>query len=256
VDIAIGKLAVYTAAAGIHPARVIPVMLDVGTNRQSLLDDEQYLGNRHPRVRGATYDEFIDHYVVTAARLFPNALLHWEDFGGDNAGRLLERYRPRYRTFNDDVQGTAAVVGAAALAAVRAKDERMSDQRVVIFGAGTAGIGVADLMVDLMVAEGLDREECRSRFWCLSSQGLITASTAKVRDFQRPYARPADEVAGWDVASTSKIGLLDVDSRRRADDPCRHLRTGRCLHRARRQRDGEPHRTPRHHAPVQSDGPC
>jgi len=210
IQICLGKKSLYTAAAGIDPNHAIPVVIDVGTDNLALLNDEVYLGERHSRVRGERYDAFIDLFVDTVTRTFPHAMIHWEDFGASNAHRILKRYRDQICTFNDDVQGTAAVVGAAALAAVRAKDERMSDQRVVIFGAGTAGVGIADLMVDLMVAEGADREESRSRFWCLSSQGLITAATARIRDFQQPYARPADEVAGWDVASTSKIGLLDV----------------------------------------------
>ena len=212
IQICLGKKSLYTAGAGLDPNRAIPVVLDVGTDNLALLNDEVYLGERHSRVRGERYDAFIDLFVETVTRTFPHAMIHWEDFGASNAHRILDHYRDRICTFNDDVQGTAAVVGAAALAAVRAKGERMRDQRVVVFGAGTAGIGVADLMIDLMVAEGLDREECRSRFWCLSSQGLITTATAKVRDFQLPYARPADEVAGWEVANPDRIGLLEVVS--------------------------------------------
>ena len=211
IDIAIGKLAVYTAAAGIHPARVIPVMLDVGTNRQSLLEDEQYLGNRHPRVRGAAYDEFIDHYVGTAARLFPNALLHWEDFGGDNARRLLERYRPRYRTFNDDVQGTGAMVQAAVTAALRVTGGRIHDQRVVLLGFGTAGVGIADQLRAAMVADGVGQPQATRGFWGLGQHGLITQDMiGTLRDFQVAYARPADEVAGWARDEGGGIGLLEV----------------------------------------------
>ncbi len=210
VDIAIGKLAVYTAAAGIHPARVIPVVLDVGTNRQSLLDDEQYLGNRHPRVRGAAYDEFIDLYVRTAASLFPNALLHWEDFGADNARRLLERYRPRYRTFNDDVQGTGAVALAAVTAALRVTGGRMRDQRVVLLGCGTAGVGIADQLRAAMVEDGAGRLEATRSFWGLGRHGLITQDMiGALRDFQVAYARPADEVKGW-AREAGAIGLLEV----------------------------------------------
>ena len=134
IDISIGKLAVYTAAAGIHPERVIPVVLDVGTNRTSLLDDEQYLGNRHPRVRGAAYDDFIERYVSTVSRLFPGALIHWEDFGADNARRILDRYRGQYRTFNDDIQGTAAVTVAAIKSALKITGTRLCDQRFVMLG--------------------------------------------------------------------------------------------------------------------------
>jgi malate dehydrogenase (oxaloacetate-decarboxylating) len=210
VDIAIGKLAVYTAAAGIHPARVLPVVLDVGTDRQCLLDDEQYLGNRHPRVRGAAYDEFIDLYVSTAARLFPNALLHWEDFGADNARRLLERYRPRYRTFNDDMQGTGAVIMAAVTAALRMTGGRMRDQRVVFLGFGTAGVGIADQLRAAMVADGVGQMAATRRFWGLGRHGLITQDMiGTLRDFQVPYARPADEVKGW-AREAGGIGLLEV----------------------------------------------
>jgi malate dehydrogenase (oxaloacetate-decarboxylating) len=144
MDISIGKLAVYTAAAGIHPDRVIPVMLDVGTDRESLLNDPLYVGNRHSRVRGERYDRLIKAYVETASRLFPNALLHFEDFGPSNARRILEQYRDKARIFNDDMQGTGAITLAAILAGLRAAGTRPSEQRVVIFGAGTAGVGIAD----------------------------------------------------------------------------------------------------------------
>ena len=141
IEIAIGKLAVYIAAAGLHPRRVIPVVLDMGTDNLRLLNDKMYLGNRHARVRGQRYDDFIDAYVTTATKLFPHALLHWEDLGAANARRVLHRYADQCCTFNDDMQGTAAVVLAAAFAAARASETRMGDQRVVIHGAGTAGWG-------------------------------------------------------------------------------------------------------------------
>ena len=198
IDISIGKLAVYTAAAGIHPARVIPVVLDVGTDRESLLADEQYLGNRHRRVRDGRYDEFVDLYVQTARRLFPHALLHWEDFGADNARRLLERYRDTLCTFNDDMQGTGAVVLAAVKSALRVTGGRMRDQRVVMFGCGTAGIGIADQLRAEMVAEGLGRDDATGRFWGLGRHGLMTDARADaLRDFQRPYARAETEVCDW-----------------------------------------------------------
>jgi malate dehydrogenase (oxaloacetate-decarboxylating) len=204
IDIAIGKLAVYTAAAGIHPRRVIPVVLDMGTDNLALLNDEMYLGNRHTRVRGQRYDELIDAYVTAATRLFPNAMLHWEDFGASNARRILNRYADQVCTFNDDMQGTAAVVLAAAFAAVRAAGQRMRDQRVVIHGAGTAGLGIADMLRDVMVREGLPLEEAGGRFYALGRNGLLTDDqTAGMYDFQLPYARPAGEVAGWSTAAGS-----------------------------------------------------
>ena len=207
IEIAIGKLTVYIAAAGIHPRRVIPVVLDVGTDNQALLTDPMYLGNRHARVRGKQYDEFIDAYVQTAHRMFPNALLHWEDFGVDNARRILDRYAGDICTFNDDMQGTAAVALAAAVAAVRAAQSRMRDQRVVILGPGTAGVGIADFLREAMVRDGLSAEEAARRIWLVGRRGLVTDSMGKdLRDFQLPYARPADEVAGWSPGGFPDLG--------------------------------------------------
>ena len=215
IQISIGKLTVYTAAGGIHPRRVIPVVLDVGTDNLRLLDDAMYLGNRHPRVRGQRYDDFIDAFVTAATTLFPNALLHWEDFGASNARRILERYDPTCCTFNDDMQGTAAVVLAAVFAGLRATGARLRDQRVVVYGAGTAGIGIADMLRDAMVREGLSREEATQRFWALGSRGLLTEERAsELRDFQVPYARPAGETAGW-AAADGSIGLAEVVARAR-----------------------------------------
>ena len=199
IDISIGKLAVYTAAAGIHPQRVIPVVLDVGTDRTELLEDPQYLGNRHARVRGARYDDFVDLFVQTATRLFPHALLHWEDFGADNAHRLLDRYRECCCTFNDDMQGTGAVVLAAITSALRVTGQRMRDQRIVLFGCGTAGAGIADQIRAAMIADGLNEDEARRRFWGLGRRGLkIRDSSVPLRDFQLTYARAAEDVSGWE----------------------------------------------------------
>jgi malate dehydrogenase (oxaloacetate-decarboxylating) len=210
IEIAIGKLAVYIAAAGIHPRRVIPVVLDMGTDNLALLNDEMYLGNRHARVRDQRYDDLIDAYVTTATKLFPNAMLHWEDFGVSNARRILNKYADHVCTFNDDMQGTAAVVLAAAFSAVRAAGSRLRDQRVVIHGAGTAGIGIADMMVDVMTREGLSREEARRRFYATDRRGLITDDrAATLRDFQVPYARPAADVAGWSSQGDG-ISLADI----------------------------------------------
>jgi malate dehydrogenase (oxaloacetate-decarboxylating) len=197
IEIAIGKLALYIAAAGLHPRRVIPVVLDMGTDNLALLNDEMYIGNRHARVRDQRYDDLIDAYVTAATKLFPHAMLHWEDFGASNARRILNKYAAEVCTFNDDMQGTAAVVMAAAFAAVKATGSRMRDQRVVIHGAGTAGMGVADLMRDEMVREGLSPQEATGRFWALGSRGLLTDDSSRLRDFQVPYARPAAEVADW-----------------------------------------------------------
>jgi malate dehydrogenase (oxaloacetate-decarboxylating) len=209
IDIAIGKLAVYIAAAGIHPRRVIPVVLDMGTDNLALLNDEMYLGNRHPRVRGERYDALVDAYVTAVTKLFPHAMLHWEDFGASNARRILNRYADQVCTFNDDMQGTAAVVLAAAFSAVRAAGQRMRDQRVVIHGAGTAGLGIADMLRDVMVREGLPDEEAARRFYPLGRNGLLTDETVGMYDFQLPYAHPAGEVAGWSTGGDG-IRLADV----------------------------------------------
>jgi len=206
IEISVGKLAVYTAAAGIHPSRALPVVLDVGTDNLHLLNDEMYLGERHPRVRGERYDRLIEAYVTACQKLFPHAMLHWEDFGAANARRILDTYAGQVCTFNDDMQGTAAVVLAAAFSAVRAAGSRMRDQRVVIHGAGTAGLGIADMMRDQMVREGLSQEEATGRFWALDREGILADDRAeRLYDFQQPYARPHDEIKDW-----RSPGLADV----------------------------------------------
>lgn len=209
IRIAIGKLAVYTAAAGIHPLRVMPIVLDPGTDNMALLNDDGYLGLRHPRVRGEAYDEFVEKFVTTAARLYPRALIHWEDLGASNAHRVLAKYVNDYRTFNDDIQGTAAVVAAAVLAAVQASGTRMADQRVVIHGSGSAGIGIADLLVEIMVAHGMDPDQARACFWGLGSRGLLREGT-RMRDFQEPYARSQAELDGWQLDEPDRYVLADV----------------------------------------------
>ena len=216
IAIAVGKLAVYTAAAGLHPRRIIPVVLDTGTDNPALLGEDMYLGIRHPRVRGEKYDQLIDAYVSAATKLFPNAMLHWEDFGAANAHRVLMKYAATCCTFNDDIQGTAAVVLAAALCAVRAAGTRMSDQTVVIHGAGTAGAGIADSLRQVMIDEGLSPDEATARFYALGSKGLLTTDyPGKLRDFQVPYARQAAEAAGWQHDEDGRIGLAEVVTRTR-----------------------------------------
>ena len=211
MGIAIGKLAVYTAAAGIDPDRVIPVMLDVGTDRESLLNDPFYVGNRHSRVRGARYDALIGAYIEAASRLFPGALLHFEDFGPSNARRILETYRGKARIFNDDVQGTGAITLAAILSGMRVAGTRPSEQRVVIFGAGGAGIGIADQIRTVILRDGLGDEEATRRFWCVDKPGLLVDDMEDLRDFQKGYARPRAEVADWGADGT--IDLLEVVER-------------------------------------------
>jgi malate dehydrogenase (oxaloacetate-decarboxylating) len=207
MQISVGKLAVYTAAAGIHPGRAVPVMLDVGTGNQALLNDPLYVGNRHNRVRGEAYDSFVAAFVEAVGELFPNALLHWEDFGPGNGRRILQQYGEKICTFNDDMQGTGAITLACVMNAAQVTGTPLRDQRIVVFGAGTAGVGIADQLRDAMVRDGLDREEATRRIWCVDRQGLLRQSTEQLRDYQRPYARPDDE---WpDDGPADLAGVVD-----------------------------------------------
>lgn len=208
INIAIGKLAVYTAAVGIDPSRVLPVILDVGTNREELLNNPFYIGNRHPRITGEAYDEFIDTFVQAVNKQFPKALLHWEDFSSRNARKILDKYRHDICTFNDDIQGTGAVSLAAVLSAVKASGVPLSEHRVVVFGAGTAGIGIADQVRDAMVRVGVSEEESYKRFWCIDRNGLVTDNMEDLLDFQTPYARKEAEVSEW--KQNDVIGLAEV----------------------------------------------
>ncbi len=205
INIAIGKLAVYTAAVGIDPSRVLPVILDVGTNREDLLNNPFYIGNRHPRITGEAYDAFIDTFVKTVCNKFPKALLHWEDFSSHNARKILNKYRHHVCTFNDDIQGTGAVSLAAVLSAVKVSGVPLCEHRVVVFGAGTAGIGIADQVRDAMIRAGLSEKEATSRFWCIDYSGLITDQMENLLDFQIPYARPYAEVEGWKQSETIQL---------------------------------------------------
>jgi malate dehydrogenase (oxaloacetate-decarboxylating) len=206
MQISVGKLAVYSAAAGVHPARCLAVSLDVGTNNEALLNDPLYLGERHSRRRGPDYDEFIAAYIDTVSSLFPGALLHFEDFGPANARRILEQYRAKVRIFNDDVQGTGAITLAAMRSALKVTGERFKDQRLVVFGAGSAGCGIADQLRDAMVADGATAEGATRQVWLVDKGGLLTDDMTDLRDYQAPYARPAEEVKGW--AGGGVIDLL------------------------------------------------
>jgi len=197
MSIAVGKLAVYTAAGGIDPRRSLPVMLDVGTDRQALLDDPMYIGNRHPRVSAAEYDAFLDRFVAAVQQVFSHALLHWEDMSPANARRLLDRYRDQLPSFNDDIQGTGAVNLAAVLAAVHATGIELADHRIVIFGAGSAGTGIADQLSAALTVGGLPDEQARARFWAVDRHGLVVAGDPDLTDGQRRYGRDPAEVADW-----------------------------------------------------------
>ncbi|WP_052865489.1 NAD-dependent malic enzyme [Streptomyces niger] len=206
VQISIGKLAVCTAAAGLDPGRCLPVVLDVGTDNAALLNDPLYLGVRHSRVRGERYDRFVADYVRTVAELYPHALLHFEDFGPGNARRILETYGTRHRMFNDDMQGTGAITLAATLSALEVTGVPLRDQRVVVFGAGTAGVGIADQLRAAMVRDGLDEDTAVRRFWLVDKPGLLRDDMPDLRDYQREYARPAAEAA--DLSEDGRVDLL------------------------------------------------
>ncbi|MDO5645454.1 MAG: NAD-dependent malic enzyme [Dermabacter sp.] len=208
-DISVGKLAVYTAAAGIHPGRTIAVNLDCGTNNETLLNDPGYLGNRHSRVRGEKYDEFIATYLKVAAEKFPNALLHFEDFGPSNARRILVNNATSYRIFNDDMQGTGAIVMSAVISGMKVTGQSFADQRLVVYGAGTAGTGMADQIHAGMMRAGLSEDEAKSRIWLIDINGLVTDDMENLPDYQQVYARAADEVKDW-TRKDGKIGLLEV----------------------------------------------
>ncbi|HXG92305.1 MAG TPA: NAD-dependent malic enzyme [Blastocatellia bacterium] len=209
MGIPVGKLALYTLCAGIHPSATLPVLLDVGTNNEDLLKDPLYLGWRHERVRGADYDDFIERFVEGVMRRFPNALLQWEDFSRWQARRLLDKYRDRLCTFNDDIQGTGAVTLAGLLAAVKVSGSRISHQRVAILGAGSAATGVSDQIVAAMMSEGLSEAEAKSRLWLVDIGGLLHTRRTDLESFNEMYAQPFERVADWRLAQ-DKITLEDV----------------------------------------------
>jgi malate dehydrogenase (oxaloacetate-decarboxylating) len=207
IQIAVGKLALYTAGGGIDPRRTLAVSLDVGTDNEQLLQDPFYLGNRHARRRGAEYDDLIRRYIETAHRLFPRAILHFEDFGPTNARNILQTYGADYLVFNDDMQGTGAVVLAAVYGGAKVSGLPLREQRIVVFGAGTAGIGVADQIRDAMVADGADIDAATSQIWAIDRQGLLFDDVDDLRDFQVPYAKNRDELG---VAAGERVGLVDA----------------------------------------------
>jgi malate dehydrogenase (oxaloacetate-decarboxylating) len=183
----------------------------VGTDRESLLNDPLYVGNRRSRVRGERYDELIAAYIDCAGRLFPHALLHFEDFGPSNARRILNKYRGKACLFNDDVQGTGAITLSAALVGMRVAGSKPREQRVVIFGAGTAGVGIADQIRVVVERDGLDEDEATRCFWCVDKQGLLVDDMGDLRDFQVPYARPRSEVSDWKADERDgSISLAEV----------------------------------------------
>jgi malate dehydrogenase (oxaloacetate-decarboxylating) len=214
MGIPIGKMALYTALGGIPPEQCLPVLLDVGTDNEDLLNDPIYIGWQHKRIRGQDYDDFVETFVSAVERRWPHILLQWEDFAGANAARLLQRYRDRLCTFNDDIQGTAAVTTATLLAAVNATGIPLHEHTIAMFGSGSAGIGIIDLLIAAMKEEGLSEELARRRIYAFNRYGLIVEGGKGIRPEQQALARKREDIAGWKLSpsssDTGELTLLDV----------------------------------------------
>jgi len=209
MGIPIGKMALYTALGGIHPENCLPILLDVGTDNEERLKDPIYIGWRHHRVRGEEYDAFVDAFVNSVKKRWPHVLLQWEDFAGANAARFLARYRDQLCTFNDDIQGTAAVATATLISAINVTGVPLEQQKIVMVGFGSAGIGITNLLAQFMQDKGLTEEQARNRFYAIDRYGLVTENGKGVRPEQLPYARKEQEVRGWKQPN-GEITLLDV----------------------------------------------
>jgi malate dehydrogenase (oxaloacetate-decarboxylating) len=210
MGIPIGKMALYTALGGIPPEHCLPILLDAGTDNQALLDDPIYIGWQHHRIRGQEYDDFVESFVSTVERRWPHILLQWEDFAGTNAMTLLERYRHRLCTFNDDIQGTAAVTTATLLAAINATGIPLQDQTIAMFGSGSAGVGIIDLLIAAMQEQGLTHAQACSRIYAFNRNGLLVDGCGDVRASQLPLMRKKEDVAGWALSGPGPISLFDV----------------------------------------------
>ncbi|QEE28865.1 NAD-dependent malic enzyme [Terriglobus albidus] len=216
LGISIGKLSLYTGIGGIRPERTLPIVLDVGTNNKERLNDPAYLGWRHERITGQAYFDFVDQFVQAVKQEFPEACLQWEDFATPHARPILQRYRDQLLTFNDDIQVTAAVVLGAVLGAVNVTGKSLGEQQIVMLGAGSTGIGVADGLRTAMISEGLSEEEARSRFWIVDKDGFLHSGRNDLSPEQRVYAQPEINVAGWPRSLNGHIGLADVIGKLRA----------------------------------------
>jgi malate dehydrogenase (oxaloacetate-decarboxylating) len=212
LGIPIGKLSLYTLIGGIHPSRTLPIVLDVGTNNQERLNDPEYIGWRHERITGQEYLDFIDRFVQAVKQELPDTCLQWEDFATPHARPLLLRYQNDLLTFNDDVQGTAAVVLGAAVGASKVAQKNMKDHKIVFVGAGSAAIGVADYLRFAMIEEGLSDKEARSRFWIVDKDGLLDGDRRNLSDEQKTYVRDRNEIAHWPRNPNGQIGLTEVIS--------------------------------------------
>ena len=210
MGIPIGKLALYTACAGLHPATTLPIILDVGTDSQRLLEDPQYIGWQHARVRGEAYDEFIATFVAAVRERWPHVLLHWEDFAIGNANRLLARYRDHLCTFNDDIQGTAAIAVGTLLSAINVTATPLIEQRIAVFGAGSAGTGICALLLRAMVDSGLAEAEARGHFYLIDRDGLLVDGMTGLQPFQAPFVQKRAKIETWALAAPDRIGLGDV----------------------------------------------
>jgi malate dehydrogenase (oxaloacetate-decarboxylating) len=210
MGIPIGKMALYTALAGIRPEYCMPILLDVGTDNEERLKDPLYIGWRNNRVRGPQYEEFVDTFVSAVKRRWPTVLLQWEDFAGVNAARFLARYRDELCTFNDDIQGTAAVATGTLLSAINVTGIPMKEQRIAVLGFGGAGIGISQLILSALQDAGLSKEDAYARFYALDRFGLLVEGGQGVRNEQEPFARKRSEVAKWELSNPKEIGLLEV----------------------------------------------
>jgi malate dehydrogenase (oxaloacetate-decarboxylating) len=210
LGIPIGKLSLYTLIGGIRPERTLPIVLDVGTNNAERLSDPEYLGWRHERVTDQAYFDFVDQFVQAVKQELPGTCLQWEDFATAHARPILERYHDQMLTFNDDIQGTAAVALGAILGAVKVTGKSLKEQQIVMFGAGSAGIGVADGLREAMKGEGLSEDEARGHFWIVNSRGLLHSGRTDLTPEQRMYAQPENRVSGWQQTSDGQIGLASV----------------------------------------------
>ena len=210
MGIPVGKLSLYTLCAGIHPRRTLPILLDVGTDNEELLNDPLYLGWRHARVRGKEYEEFIEAFVEAVMQKFPHVLLQWEDFSKQNAPRILARYRDRLCTFNDDIQGTGAVTAAGLLAASALTKSKLSEHQIVILGAGSSAIGISNQIVAVMQQDGLNEIQARANLWLVDSRGLVHDARQDLDEFKRQYAQPLARTRDWKLNDSSGITFAEV----------------------------------------------